>query len=168
MLSNSPSISGHVATQLCRQTHGLVLPTSCPFLHQGQDLAFGDGGEYLPILLVTPLSAGQPEMLGEILFTMRGEDTFPGRKPSFEQNSLKEGFCSCIECRIREGGNCLQCPLVILLCLGDARQPQVSREILCTPRFWRLTPTNHILATHTYQPHSGDSHLPTTFKSLTH
>ena len=128
MLSNSPSVSGHVATQLCRQTHGLVLPTSCPFLHQGQDLAFGDGGECLPILLVTPLSAGQPEMLGEILFTMRGEDTFPGRKPSFEQNSLKEGFCSCKGCRIREGGNCPPCLLVSLFCIEDGRQPRTQGE----------------------------------------
>ena len=135
MLSNSPSVSGHVATQLCRKKHGLLLPTSHPFLHQGKDLAFGDGGEYLPILLVTPLSAGQPEMLGEILYTMRGKDTFPGRKPSFQQNSLKECFCSCKGCRIRGGGNCPRCPLVILLCLGNARQPQASRELLSTPTF---------------------------------
>ena len=132
MLSNSPSVSGHVATQLCRKTHGLLLPTSHPFLHQGKDLAFGDGGECLPILLVTPLSAGQPETLGEILYTMRGKDTFPGMKPSFE-HSLKEGFRSCKGCRIREGGNCPRCPLVILLCFGNARQ--ASREILSTPTF---------------------------------
>ena len=135
MLSNSPSVSGHVVTQLCRKTHGLVLPTSHPFLHQGKDLAFGDGGECLPILLVTPFSAGQPETLGEILNTMRGKDTFPGRKPSFEQYSLKECFCSCKGCRIRGGGNCPRCPLVILLCLGNARLAQASREILSTPTF---------------------------------
>ena len=84
----------------------MVLPASHPFLHQGKDLAFGDGGECLPILLVTPLRAGQPETLGKLLHTMRGKDTFPKRKPSFKQNSLKEGFGSCKGCRIREGGNC--------------------------------------------------------------